>query len=292
MGDPDTGMTFEYLREVYRREKSSTQLWDGVRADLYVATAELFKAQRMECDEELRKDPESIRSENVSNLIIRTKRLFKDIVNIRMDKICKMALRGADRADNKVDSLTKEEKEYYDKILLASQEHSSVINRLCGSASYRIPDVSAPPVKPVAPARQVIPEPEPIMDDSDEEPLNGSMEVQIDTVPEDGIVMIDHNPDLDEPDVDMEIPDDALDSAMQKGFSAPSEKPAEPQIPEPEQKTEDGKLMLVRILADLPTIAGPDRNYDLRKEDLVRLPELFANVLLNRNLALKVSISP
>ena len=292
MGDSETGMTFEYLREVYRREKSSTQLWEGVRADLYVATAELFKAQRMECDEELRKDPESIRSENVSNQIIRTKRLFKDIVNIRMDKICKMALRGADRADNKVDSLTKEEKEYYDKILLASQEHSSVINRLCGSASYRIPDVSAPPVKPVAPARQAVPQPEPIMDDPDEEPLNGSMEVHIDTVPEDGVVMIDHNPDLDEPDMDMDIPDDALDSAMQKGFPAPSEKLAEPQIQEPEQKAEDDKLMLVRILADLPTIAGPDRNYDLRKEDLVRLPEMFANVLLNRNLALKVSISP
>ena len=292
MGDSETGMTFEYLREVYRREKSSTQLWEGVRADLYVATAELFKAQRMECDEELRKDPESIRSENVSNQIIRTKRLFKDIVNIRMDKICKMALRGADRADNKVDSLTKEEKEYYDKILLASQEHSSVINRLCGSASYRIPDVSAPPVKPVAQVKQAVPEPEPVMDDPDEEPLNGSMEVHIDTVPEDGIVMIDHNPDLDEPDMEMDIPDDALDSAMQKGFPAPSEKPVEPQIQDPEQKAEDNKLLLVRILADLPTIAGPDRNYDLRKEDLVRLPEMFANVLLNRNLALKVSISP
>lgn len=288
MGDPETGITFEYLREVYRREKSSTLLWDGVRSDLYIATAELFKIQRIECDEELHKDPESIRSENVSNQIIRTKRLFKDIVNIRMDKICKMALRSADRADNKVDGLTKEEKEYYDKILLASQEHSSVINRLYGNASYRIPDVSAPPVTPVPLVRQSTPAPPPIPEEIEEEPLDGASEVHLDTVPEEGVVIIDHDPDLDEPDVDMNIPDDALDSAMRAGF--PPQKPSK--APEPEQKDEEKKLLLLRILADLPTIAGPDRNYYLHKEDLVRLPELFANVLLNRNLAQKVSISP
>lgn len=292
MADNENEITFEYLREVYRRERTSKHLWDGVRSDLYVATATLFKAQRHEYDMELHKDPESIRSDNINSLIVRTKRLFKDIVNIRMDKICKMALRGADKADNNLDCLTKEEKEYYDKILFASQEHLSLINRLYGSASYHIPDISIPPASQVTPAKEktYIPTPAPVMEDPEEEPLNGSMEVHIDTVPEDGVVMIDHDPDLDEPDVDMVIPDDALDSAMQSDLT-PKDSPPAPK-PESDGNGNGQQMMVVRILADLPEIAGPDRNYVFHKEDLARLPEIFATVLLNRNLAEKVSISP
>lgn len=288
MGDAEDKMTIEYLREVYRREKSSMSLWEDVRPDFYVATAELFRAQRLEYDAELQKDMESIRSENFSNTIFRTKRLFKDIINIRMDKICTLALRGADKADNKIDCLTKEEKEYYDRVLLASQDHISVINRLCGSASYRIPDVSTTPVKPTIPVRQEVPTPHTEYVDPDEEPLDGATELDIDTVPDDGVVKIDYNPDMDEPEPEMDIPEDQLDSAM--GTKFPSQDPVP--SPKPEPTAESSDLLLIRILADLPTIAGVDRNYDLRKEDVVYLPALFANVLVNRNLAQILSVSP
>lgn len=290
MADSENGITFEYLREVYRREKSTKHLWDGVRSDLYVATAALFKAQRQEYYQELHKDPESIRSDNINAQINSTKRLFKDIVNFRMDKICTMALRGADKADNNLDSMTKEEKEYYDKILAASQDHLSLINRLYGSASYHIPDITVPPASQTPPAseRAYMPTPAPVPEVPEEGSLNGSMEVHIDAVPEDGIVMID--PDLEEPDPEMVIPDDELDSAMPSDI-APKDSPPAPG-PKPEGGGGGQRMTVVRILADLPAIAGMDRNYVFRKEDLAVLPEVFATVLLNRNLAEKVSISP
>jgi DNA replication initiation complex subunit (GINS family) len=40
-------------------------------------------------------------------------------------------------------------------------------------------------------------------------------------------------------------------------------------------------LVLVRVLEDVPTFAGVDKDYKLRKEDVVSIPKNIANTLLS-----------
>lgn len=75
----------------------------------------------------------------------------------------------------------------------------------------------------------------------------------------------------------------------------PVEEPAaEEEIPETEPEEEpappgDG-YVLVRIIGDQPPIAQPDRDYYLHDNDLVYLPEKFADILIKRKSALKINL--
>jgi len=46
--------------------------------------------------------------------------------------------------------------------------------------------------------------------------------------------------------------------------------------------------VLVRILEDLPVIAGADKNYQLTKEDVIDLPRRYAEILLRNNKAIEI----
>ena len=48
--------------------------------------------------------------------------------------------------------------------------------------------------------------------------------------------------------------------------------------------------MLMRILEDLPAIAGLDRDYRLRKGDVITLPPMLAKTLLARKKAVQIQI--
>lgn len=65
---------------------------------------------------------------------------------------------------------------------------------------------------------------------------------------------------------------------------------AEPIRKEPEGTKDD--LIVIRILEDLPKIAGPDCDYDLKKEDIVRMPAALANVLIKHEKAAPLSVTP
>lgn len=73
----------------------------------------------------------------------------------------------------------------------------------------------------------------------------------------------------------------------------------DPQIPMPEPPVADaweeedkvfGKRVTVRILEDLPKFSGPDRDYELFKEDVVRMPAVMADALINRGKAKLVDV--
>jgi len=79
-------------------------------------------------------------------------------------------------------------------------------------------------------------------------------------------------------------------------------KPREMQIPEVENKGNEKEStstpsepkvnndVIVMITADLPPIAQLDRDYFLHKNDIVYLPEAFANMLMKRNSAIKLNL--
>lgn len=45
------------------------------------------------------------------------------------------------------------------------------------------------------------------------------------------------------------------------------------------------EIVVIRVLEDLPRFSGPSRDYDLRKEDVVRMPAVMARALVNRDKA-------
>ena len=56
----------------------------------------------------------------------------------------------------------------------------------------------------------------------------------------------------------------------------------------PESKAD--KKVVVMITTDLPPIAQPDRDYFLHKNDILYLPESFADMLIKRNSAMRLNI--
>jgi len=54
---------------------------------------------------------------------------------------------------------------------------------------------------------------------------------------------------------------------------------AKAEAPEPEEDTDS--LVMARVLEDVPTFAGVDRDYKLRKEDVVSIPRSVAETLLS-----------
>jgi len=56
-------------------------------------------------------------------------------------------------------------------------------------------------------------------------------------------------------------------------------------------RSEKADTVLVRILEDLPVIAGTDKNYRLMKEDVIDLPRRYAEILLKNNKAVEIKHS-
>jgi DNA replication initiation complex subunit (GINS family) len=280
MPDSDKAMTIEDLAEVYRVEKKSGSLY-VVRPDFYPAVAELLRTQRANYDKLLSEDPDSISCEGANSRRKKGMQLSKEIVEMRMDKITKMALRGAMGANNTFEALTPEEKKLYDHVLILVKDHKAIISRLSGSITHRTPDISdiftgTPVQVPVA---------VPVPEDTAETPEETSPAPQPEIYEDDlGMIPQEDTFDMDcmEPEQEQEIPADELDAMI------PSEKESEPA---PKEEAADD-YMVVRVLEDLDTFSGPLRDYTLRREEIVRLPEMFAQALINRNLAVKVSMSP
>ncbi|MBO4502461.1 MAG: hypothetical protein J5707_02245 [Candidatus Methanomethylophilus sp.] len=280
MGNSDENMGIEELSEIYRVEKKSATL-TNVRPDLYPAIAELLKAQRREYDEQLRVDPESINTEGAN---IRRKKgdtLSRDIVEMRMGKICKMALRGAMGETHSLVALTAEEKPYYDAILALSKNHKALLARMSGNMRYanaKIIPFPAETPESLQPVKGEFPEPEEVVPIPTEEPIAIPEEEVMDVPPEEFAPM---DGEFEMEETEQDIPEDELDSMV------PQEK-SKPQAVAPI----DDDLCTVRILETLPTpIAGPERNYVLVKEQIVRMPNEFAQALINRGLAAKISTS-
>ena len=265
MGNSDEAMGIEELSEIYRVEKKSPTL-TNVRGDLYPAMAELLKIQRRDYDEGLRQDPESLATEGAN---IRRKKgvsLSRDIVDMRMGKICKMALRAAMGEVHSLLAMTAEEKDYYDAILALSKNHKALLDRMSGNMRYtNAKIVPFPPEnpEPVQTVKEEFTEPQEVVSIPTEEPI---------PIPEEEV--------LEEPPEEF-APVDELDSMVPPTEGSPAAATG---------NSDD--FYTVRILETLPTpIAGPERNYILRKEQVVRMPSEFAQALINRGLAAKISTS-
>lgn len=284
-------MTFDELSELYRVEMKSSSITQ-VRGDLFRAMAELLTRLRIDFDKQMSIDPESVMCEGANQRRKKAERLVKDIMHIRTQKICQMAIRGALGAENQLDALTTEERSYYTSIQDESRRHLSEIDRLRGrrnTVATHIDEVPEPRREPEpVPEERRIPEPEPVV---------------VESVPEhvsEPVIEEDIPPEMEQDMFDEFPPEESFDDI-------PDEPPMEPETfeePEPvveqvtptetvpEARDDDLTSVILRILEDLPPFVGPDRDYELSKEDIVTIPKVMAEALVNSGKAEYVRPTP
>ena len=254
--------TFENLTEICRREQKSKYPVE-VRPDFYLVVRECRDRLKKEIEREFSIDQYSLKAKLASNQLIKFQEKSQQVFEFRFAKIQSMGLRAA--LGNRVDlrKLTPEELEFFNLIVeIISSKKSMLIGGEFTSTrtidNYIAP-VKREPVVQEVPARteeirppEIVPEDEGALPPEDEEMF-----------PE----------DEEEPaKVASAISEPAVESR------SAAESPAEPEY------------ILVRILADIPEIAGSDRNFRLKKEDIVTLPLPIANILIKQNAALKINI--
>lgn len=284
-------MSFDELSELYRVEMKSSAITQ-VRKDLFRAMANLLTTLRLEYDRQMALDPESVMCEGADQRRKKAERLAKDIVHIRTQKICQMAIRGAMGGRNALEVLTDEEKDYYERVLDLSKRHMSEVDVLRGrrkTVATHIDEVPEPvraepePVKeaPAPPADEVPFDDSP--DDFQDEPIpdefDGFPEEPFDDVP----------PAPAEPAPAVAVKPETAPSEPEVSEEPPVEAPAE----HPAQVDGDElEPILIRVMEDLPEFVGPDRDYKLLKEDLVMLPRVLAEVLINSEKAMAIRPTP
>ena len=286
MSNPANGpMTFDELSELYRMEMKSSSVTEA-RKDLFRALASLLMQLRQEYERQAAIDVESIICEGAEARKKNAERMAKEVIRIRTQKICSMALRSATGSKNTLDVLTPEEKDYYDSVLDLTKKHICEVDALRG----RKKTVDTRIDEPIEPKKPAVEEPaEPVREPpAKEEP----------PVFDDG---------FDEPFDDQPIPEE-LEAMMEEEFGEASPEPApatEPEpVPEPVPESapvhEDAPVkegselspVLIRILEDLPTFAGPERDYSLCKEDIITMPKVLAEPLVSTGKACNVRPTP
>ena len=285
-------MSFDELSELYRVEMKSSALTQ-VRKDLFRAMANLLTSLRLEYDRQMALDPESVMCEGAEQRRKKAERLAKDVVHIRTQKICQMAIRGAMGGRNTVDMLTEEEKSYYEMVLDLSKRHMTETDRLRGRKTTVATHIDEVPVRE-EPAPIVTPaatEPK-----QDEVPFDDSPEdFQDEPIPDE----FDEFPDAiaEQPHASPTTPEVREEEAPQVPSEpaatpkvVPEDGPADVTLPAPEP--DELKPVLIRVLEDLPEFAGPDRDYKLSNEDLVTLPRVLADVLVNTEKAVAIRPTP
>jgi len=295
MADDNGPLTFDALSEMYRVQRNSPTL-SPIRKDFYTAAQELLAAQSKECDRLLRENPTSIMYDGAVAKKRKISTTLKDIVEMRMKRIADMATRGAMGANNVIDNLTAEEKAYYSSVLeaskvfwtLAEMKKKTIVSQDITEIVAPAPAEAKPAVKeepveekpaeavpvPVVEEKKAVLEDVPLseipMDDSPEEMPAPAEEIIEDGDEESGEII---GPAEIVEEVPEEIPE-----------NVPAEQPVEAEPTAAEERTEDGNVT-IRILEDLPPFSGPEYNYVLKKEDIVRMPEIMANALINRGVA-------
>jgi len=303
MDDSHDMMTFDDLGVIYRMESKSNAP-TSVRKDLYPAMAQLLIRLKRDCDKELERDSESYAYESLNSKRNKARGLVRNITERRMRKIAELALQNASGGGASTDMVTLEEREYYNEILRVSKEHMASMSDL---SRRRKPEIA-----PLSPLEDV-PQPEVKMRTPDFNPRdaplatsNGTM--VSDSVPNDDLkdgddsldddfvsemLMADEEMmmDGDKGPVEPEPPKDVQPIEIGKG-AVPVDSPIEPAVQEDEGCHEDEEGMsVIRVLETMPRFSGPKCEYDLRKEDIVRMPGFMAMALVASKKAVYINPS-
>ena len=107
-------------------------------------------------------------------------------------------------------------------------------------------------------------------------------EIPVDDVPEDMGSPAEEIIDDEEIPIPEPVPGPVEETAPEE---IPEEVPVSVPEEEPQKDVGEEGDVVIRILEDLPPFSGPEVDYYLKKEDIVRMPAILARILINQGKA-------
>jgi DNA replication factor GINS len=288
MTEPES-MTFEDLSAMYRTESKSAMLSE-VRQDMYPAMAKLQEGARKAYEEEHSKDPDSIMCEGMNERRKKVAVYVQKVIDLRMGKIATMALRTSMGANNTHEKFTPEELEYYRSVVEGSKKLRTILIK--DAKRYTIPDISVPPAAKVSPPEHTVKHTPKHVSEHTPEGRAEAEGIEPDHLAE----ARDTGPPA-ETDIGLKRQEEAGpehtadDTVSEYGADADIGQEEELIRIAREEISED--MVVIRMLEDIPErISGPECDYDLRKEDIVRMPVTLAKALINHEKAMMLNVTP
>jgi DNA replication initiation complex subunit (GINS family) len=244
-------LTYEDVMNVYREEQKRAGLTE-VRKDFYRSLRWLIEQLTRTFEKETAADPYSVKTRTLRKQLENLKEMAPRIFEYRAGKVVQMAVRAMGGGKVDLSRLTDEEKAMLDGVL---QKTNECRHSIFGSQDRRevIAAAPAPPVPTNPPSKPAIAE----------ELMPQAPAPNVRPPESKGV--------------------EAQAAANQERIEEATLAPSKEEVAE--VKKPQDKIVLLRILEDLPSFAGPDGTYRLRKEDVVTLPETIGRTLIKKGKA-------
>lgn len=259
-------LTYEDVMKAFREEKRSNTITE-IRKDFYTTARQLVEQLKRDHERESALDPYSAKARGLGQQINRLTEKTMQIFDFRAEKITLMAIRAASGGKLDESRLTSEEKALLESVLQrtkASREAIFSTGEKCREV-IPAPTVAPMPVPPVP--KTVVQERPPSV-----QPEGAEAKVA---------------PGVKEASPQQPGHDGHGGEQRKLVPEPPSTSTTRPMSERPTDAK--GAQVLLRILEDIPSFAGPDAVYKLHKEDVITLPASIGRALVKRGKAEEIT---
>jgi DNA replication initiation complex subunit (GINS family) len=261
MPNPLKPLDYPEVMDVWRKEKDLKSLAE-MRRDFFPEVKTFVSRLKEEAQAEAAKDPYSTKTRSLNVQVANVTEKVTQVFEIRMEKILRMAIRGASGGKVEITRMVDEEKAYFEHVFTLTKEiRAREIDPIKGQKELDVQPQKLPEGGEVGKAE------EPSLTVAPKEPIEKAIVVEAARTP-------------------------AIEVAVKP--AAPSLKTSQPVLPMPgdaEAKPDAKDLLVLRILEDIPPFAGPFGNYRLRREDVATLPSGLARALIKRGKAIEIAVA-
>jgi DNA replication initiation complex subunit (GINS family) len=261
MPNPLKPLDYPEVMDVWRKEKDLKSLAE-MRRDFFPEVKTFVSRLKEEAQAEAAKDPYSTKTRSLNVQVANVTEKVTQVFEIRMEKILRMAIRGASGGKVEITRMVDEEKAYFEHVFTLTKEiRAREIDPIKGQKELDLQPQVLPGADEGGKAE------EPSLTVAPKEPIEKAIVVEAARTP-------------------------AIEVAVKP--AAPSLKTSQPVLPMPgdaEAKPDAKDLLVLRILEDIPPFAGPFGNYRLRREDVATLPSGLARALIKRGKAIEIAVA-
>jgi DNA replication initiation complex subunit (GINS family) len=270
MPNPLKPLDYQEVMDIWRKEKDLKSLAE-LRRDFFPEVKIFVSRLKEEAQVEAAKDPYSTKTRSLNGQVANVTEKVTQVFEIRMEKILRMAIRGASGGKVENTRMVEEEKAYFEHVFMLTKEiRAREIDPSKGQKDLEFQPLTLPseggdqgnPKSVIAgteePCATVAPKEQDIKPIAVEPAKPTTKEVIAHAIPQ---------------------------------TSTTPPKSISPTLEEVEAKQEAKELLVLRILEDIPPFAGPFGNYRLRREDVATLPVGIARALIKRGKAVEIVVA-
>ncbi len=270
MPNPLKPLDYQEVMDIWRKEKDLKSLAE-LRRDFFPEVKTFVSRLKEEAQAEAAKDPYSTKTRSLNVQVANVTEKVTQVFEIRMEKILRMAIRGASGGKVENTRMVDEEKAYFEHVFNLTKEiRAREIDPIKGQKELEFQALKVPEGAGGDQADQGVA--------SAKAAELGSNPIPMESISKVALVESARQTVID-------VPAKAMPpSSIVSQASSPI-----PEVTEAKQEAKD--LLVLRILEDIPSFAGPFGNYRLRREDVATLPAGIARALIKRGKAIEIAVA-